>query len=379
MTLLVTFLNIAIFQGIVLGFIILKSPIFKSKANKYLAFGIFSLSISLLNFVLDEGTGIYNTYPLLRFIDIIDSGTLFPIFIFLYVVHQIDHPLKKSRKKIWLFIPYLFSLIHSILDEDPINNALQIPSIIQLSSNIIEILIIFLFIPGIIIYTYTFIKLSNNTQEKKWLTYLWLLTFTLFGSWVLILLFGIFLDFEFASIIMILTLIAAFLMHWISYFGIFKFRIAKDQEEIRALLAKRKLNHTRPVIKKPEQSTTDSVTKSESLTKENSYFKKLESLCINDHIYRDSTLDREKVAELLDISPGYVSRLVNSTTGDNFSTYINRFRVEEVKKMMSDPEFEHYNLLAIGLECGFSSKTTFYNSFKKHTGMTPSAYKKTQK
>lgn len=379
MTLLITFLNIAIFQGFVLGFIILKSPIFKSKANKYLAFGIFSLSISLLNFVLDEGTGIYNTYPFLRFIDIIDSGTLFPIFIFLYVVHQIDHPIKKSRKKIGLFIPYLFSLIHSILDEDSITNALQIPSIIQLSGNIIEILIIFLFIPGIIIYTYTFIKLSNNAREKKWLTYLWLLTFTLFGSWVLILLSGIFLDDEFAPIMMILTLIAAFLMHWISYFGIFKFRIAKDQEEIRALIAKQKLNHTNPVINKPELSKTDDVTKTESLTKENSYFKKLESLCINDQIYRDSNLDREKVAELLDISPGYVSRIVNSATGDNFSTFINRFRVEEVKTIMSNPEFDNYSLLAIGLECGFSSKTTFYNSFKKHTGMTPSAYKKTQK
>jgi len=53
--------------------------------------------------------------------------------------------------------------------------------------------------------------------------------------------------------------------------------------------------------------------------------------------------------------------------------------VEAVKEMMSDPEYAHYTLLTMGLESGFTSKTTFYNAFKKVTGKTPNAYKNSNK
>ncbi|MEL6943801.1 MAG: helix-turn-helix domain-containing protein, partial [Bacteroidota bacterium] len=94
---------------------------------------------------------------------------------------------------------------------------------------------------------------------------------------------------------------------------------------------------------------------------------------------RDRTLDRNRVAEMLCISPSYVSQLINSITGENLSTYLNRYRVEDAKALLTDKEFESYSLLSIGLECGFTSKTTYYNWFKKITGMTPSAYRKANK
>jgi len=53
--------------------------------------------------------------------------------------------------------------------------------------------------------------------------------------------------------------------------------------------------------------------------------------------------------------------------------------VEAVKEMMSDPEYANYTLLTMGLESGFTSKTTFYNAFKKATGKTPNAYKNSNK
>lgn len=375
---LITLLNIAIFQGIVLGIIILKSPIFKSNANKYLAYAIISLSISLLNYVLDD-TGVYTTMPLLLLIDIIDSGVLFPVFIFLYFIHQIDHPIKKSRKIIWLFIPYLYFLISSILDVDTIANSLQISVVYQFLIDTIGFLIIIFFIPGVLIYAYTFIKFSNTIQEKRWLTHLWFLTFILFISWILAIFSGVFLDYDFSPIMKVLTVFATFLIHWTSYFGIFKFRLAKDQKEIRALITKQKNNTSTEVITDIKLPQIQDAKKTESFTKEHSYFKKLEDLCINHHIYRNSTLDRDKVAEMLGISTGYVSQLVNTVTGDNFTTYINLYRVEAVKSLILNPEFDNYSLLAIGLECGFSSKSTFYNAFKKITGITPNAYRKKHK
>ncbi|MDX6183929.1 helix-turn-helix domain-containing protein [Flavobacterium sp. Fl-77] len=79
------------------------------------------------------------------------------------------------------------------------------------------------------------------------------------------------------------------------------------------------------------------------------------------------------------MSAGYVSQLINMITGDNFANYINNYRVEAVKEMILDSDYENYSLLAIGLESGFTSKTTFHNAFKKSTGMTPNSFRNTNK
>ncbi|WP_108866396.1 helix-turn-helix domain-containing protein [Aquimarina aquimarini] len=376
---LTTLLNIAIFQGIVLGGIILKSPLFKSSANKYLAFAFFSLSISLLNYVLDD-IGVYKNIPFLRFIDIIDSGILFPVFIFLYVINQINHPIKNSKKVIWLFVPYLYATIFSVLDELDTISTFDSPfSFMLLFLEITHILLIVFFIPGILLCTYVFVRYSNNIQEKKWLTYLWLLTFIIMISFVLSIILALLFDFDITSIMRALAVLSTFLIHWTAYYGIFKFRLARDQEEIKALMNRKnpvKKNLVATEITLPKVSDDK---KEETFTKENIYFKKLEDLCVNHHIYRDSTLDRDKVAEMLGISTGYVSQLINIITGNNFATYINHYRVQEVKDIILNTDFDNYSLLAIGLECGFSSKSTFHNAFKKITGITPNAYRKKYK
>jgi AraC-like DNA-binding protein len=49
----------------------------------------------------------------------------------------------------------------------------------------------------------------------------------------------------------------------------------------------------------------------------------------------------------------------------------------EVKEMLVNPEYKHYTVLGIGLECGFNSKTSFNRIFKEETGLTPTEYKRT--
>ncbi len=378
MSLLLALFNIAIFQGIVLGVIILRSPIFRSAANKYLAYAIVGLSFALLNLAL-ELTETYEQSLLLRVIDIFCTGALFPVLILLFIVNQVDHPFRRSDKRWWWFVPHLFSVALSALDI--VVDFTATPLVIQAFFNLAQVLLfllILVFIPVVLLYAYSFIKYADSRRKKRWLTQIWCCFFIIIVSWVLSILFAMFSWIDDASMLRTIALGAAFLIHWVTYVGIFKFRLSKDQEEIKALIRKWKSGAVQPAIPPPETSVS-SEKRTAPLTVENSYFKKLEALCTNERIYLDNTLDRAQVAEMLGISPGYVSQIVNTITGDNFSTYINRYRVEAVKVMIASDEFDNYSLLAMGLESGFSSKTTFHTAFKKLTGMTPNVYRKSHK
>lgn len=378
MNLIITFLNITIFQGFVLGSIILISPLYKNNSNKYLAYAIFSLSLLLLVLVFNS-TGTYETIPMSQLLELLTLELVFPVFIFLFIAYQVKHPIITSKKRFWLFFPFLYAAFLNTLSHPLIHGGLIPHSLNQTIGilKIIELVIATIFIPTILINTYFLINRSNNMQEKKWLTYLWLIIFIIFAAFTFTIIFAAFKGFDIIPTMSVLAVFSAVLIHWIVYTGIYKFKLANDQEEIKKLINKQsKINFTHSI---PETSKVDDLKKEDILLEDNSYFKKLQSLCIDNRIYRDSSLDREKVAEMLGISPGYVSQLVNSITGDNFSTFINRFRVEEIKEIMLNPDFDNYSLLAIGLECGFSSKTTFHNSFKKFTGMTPNTYRKSQK
>lgn len=63
--------------------------------------------------------------------------------------------------------------------------------------------------------------------------------------------------------------------------------------------------------------------------------------------------------------------------GENFYEFINRYRVEASKKLLTDAKFQHLNMVGIAFEAGFNSKTAFNTAFKKTTGQTPSEFRKT--
>lgn len=378
MSLLLALFNVAIFQGILLGVIILRSPIFKSNANKYLAYGVVGLSFALLSLAL-ELTETYEHNLAVRLIDAFSSGALFPVLILLFIAHQVDHPFRHSPNKWLLFVPHLISvtlsLLNMVVDLDAISFFLNI--FIELVDTLLFLLILF-FIPGVLLYAYSFLQHASSSEEKKWLTQLWFWVFIIMVTWVASIFFAIFSFIDLASTMRTIALSTVFLIHWITYAGIFKFKLAKDQGEIRALIRKWKSGTVKPAnTPTPPPPPASDEKRTASLTADNAYFKRLEALCANERIYLDNTLDRAQVARRLGISPSYVSQIVNTITGDNFSTFINRYRVEAVKVMIASAEFDNYSLLAIGLEAGFSSKTTFHTAFKKLTGMTPNSYRKT--
>ena len=374
-----TLLNIAIFQGLVLGLVILRSSLFNSNSNKYLAYLLFTLSILLLNYVFELEEA-YTSYPFLHFIDNVEWSLLLPVFLFLFIINRIDDTVKNKQKIYLCFIPFIYSAVLNITsDLDHVAGIYTIPEpgifIIQILS-LIHLFLVVIFIPSLLIYSYFMIRHLKDRDEKKWVVTLLTLFSSLLFSWLITCLVGIFLQYDISSTMSVVALFGTFIIHWTAYIGVYKYKLAKNKDAVYNFLNTDlaiAYNNVQIIENnRPEEYK-------ESITADNLYFKKLELLCKEQHIYTDSTLNREKVAEKLGISAGYVSQIVNAVTGDNFANYINQYRVEAVKEMISNSDYENYNLLTMGLESGFTSKTTFYKAFKKITGQTPNEYKNTGK
>ena len=374
-----TLINIAIFQGIVLGLVILKSSLFNSNSNKYLACLLFTLSILLLNYVF-ELEEVYTRYPFLHFIDNVEWALLLPTFLFLFIINRIDDTVKSKQRKYLCFIPFAYSAVLNITNDlDHVAGIYTIPKSGIFIINILglfHLFLVFTFIPFLLIYSYFMIRHLKDSQEKKWVTTLLTLFSLLLFVWLITSLAGIFFQYDISLTMSVVALFATFIIHFTAYKGIYKYKLAKNKEAVYNFLNKDL------VISFNNLQTLENNTQEEyreSITADNLYFQKLELLCKDDRIYTDSTLSRERIAEELGISAGYVSQIVNTVTGDNFTNYINHYRIEAVKEMILNSEYENYNLLTIGLESGFTSKTTFYKAFKKATGQTPNEYRNSNK
>ena len=91
--------------------------------------------------------------------------------------------------------------------------------------------------------------------------------------------------------------------------------------------------------------------------------------------YLDDQFKLIDLAEKCGLSSHQLSFFLNHYMNTNFSDFINLHRIEAAKTLLLNPEKKHLKILAIGFEAGFNSKTSFYHTFKKKTGMTPTAFK----
>ncbi len=91
--------------------------------------------------------------------------------------------------------------------------------------------------------------------------------------------------------------------------------------------------------------------------------------------YLDVDLTINEISSELNIPRHYLTQVINGLLGKNFYTFINEYRIEEVKKLLVDDDFAKYTLTSIAFEAGFNSKSSFNSVFKSSTGMTPTQFK----
>jgi AraC-like DNA-binding protein len=147
----------------------------------------------------------------------------------------------------------------------------------------------------------------------------------------------------------------SFMIYWFGYMGIMRYGVQMDRIHIRQKINKRS--------QKKKQ-------------KKEAVLQQFEQLFYEDKYYLNPLISQEEVAQCLGVSSSYLSTLLSNELNTSFNTYINKLRTQEVIEMISNPNFQQYNLLSIGLEAGFNSKTSFYTAFKKNTGFSPAQFKK---
>ena len=91
--------------------------------------------------------------------------------------------------------------------------------------------------------------------------------------------------------------------------------------------------------------------------------------------YLNPKLKVDDVAEKLNTSQKTLSLALKAYNNSNFNNFTNTFRIEEARKRMEDVRYNNYKIDAIGTECGFGSKQSFYNAFEQVTGLKPGFYR----
>ncbi|WP_222984777.1 helix-turn-helix domain-containing protein [Flagellimonas meishanensis] len=107
----------------------------------------------------------------------------------------------------------------------------------------------------------------------------------------------------------------------------------------------------------------------------NEYKEKLLIIMESNSLYLDSELKLTDLADELNVSRHHASQIINECFGMSFYEYINRYRVEEAEKLLTDEKASDLNITDIAFKAGFNNRMSFYNAFKKHVGITPSEYR----
>ena len=92
--------------------------------------------------------------------------------------------------------------------------------------------------------------------------------------------------------------------------------------------------------------------------------------------YLDASLTLHDLARQTKIPSRELSLLINHHLNKHFFDFVNEYRIEKAKQLLTDPKKTDFTVLEILYDVGFNSKSSFNTAFKKHTGTTPTQFRK---
>jgi len=96
---------------------------------------------------------------------------------------------------------------------------------------------------------------------------------------------------------------------------------------------------------------------------------------VHEKKYRDPEYTARQLAIDLDTNVRYISAVIRVHHHTNYSSFVNRLRVEEAMMLLSDPRYSELNVEYIGKMVGFAHRQSFHSAFLKFVGITPHAYR----
>ncbi len=357
-------LVVGLVQGIFIGLALLLHKIYASKENKFIGITLILLSLQGIR----DGLAFWNLGEDNIAIRVaLYYGLQGLIFIpyFLSVVRSLK---LKFIVPIWvLLIPFILSFIEASLGtiltltgtDDLLWEVFHLEAFWNLHWYLNMGMIILLQI-----YLFHIIRRVGPEYNKQGPFKVWIAFSVIISLWILFNLIGLFYQSELYYLMtfsIFWSVITAFVF-WLTFTGIIKQGFIDQDDSLHFVRKKSVFFNVRKSL-----NQTYVV-----------YYEKFIDLLKVQKIYLDANLTRDKVAQKLGISSGYLSSVISESSSQSFSETINEFRVKEVQEMLSEGRYNHFSLAAIGEEVGFKSRSAFYSNFKKFTGLTPSDYKKSK-
>ena len=161
---------------------------------------------------------------------------------------------------------------------------------------------------------------------------------------------------------------------WLSGVSIPAFNIALAFTESLAIAAFACLGLHQPELNFEKASKAGSQTRHPILTVERMRrtAAKLTGALNTNKLYADNDLSLRRLSDITGVTKNHISETLSQHLGVNFFDFVNSHRAAEAKRLLTETDL---NVLEIGLEVGFNSRSTFNAAFKKHVGSPPSTYR----
>jgi AraC-like DNA-binding protein len=236
------------------------------------------------------------------------------------------------------------------------------------------------------------VKDSYSSTERVTLRWLLWLGASALGIWGIATAFDLLRSFGIADIRHdddIISLCVATLVCAIGYIGlrqpeIFRFETAEFAIPTATTVANAPHVAERDDVETvaPESATVDASPRYERSGLSNAESSRLKERLIalmeRDRPWVDSTLTLGDLARRLSTTPHRLSEVLNAEIGESFYDFVNGYRVREVQRRIAAGDARTLKILALAMDAGFASKSTFNQVFKKHTSLTPSEFRESR-
>lgn len=300
-----------------------------------------------------------------------------PVF-YLYVVSVCYSDFKFKLKYLLHLLPFLIANIillpryYTVDVASKINFIINRQSMIELQFNhiLIHTQVIIYFIAVFILLRKVKKLYLENYAGTNINSYNWLFQFTV----VLTILYFIallknifkFSDYQHISewIKIGLQIIQLFIVCW------YLFKALNNPSLFRNINSKLKL--VSDIILEEKKSESENVNKKEY----NEELVKLQQYMIEEKPFLNPSVTIQDVSTAIEIPVRDLSLLINHKLEQHFYDFVNTYRIENAMDILKDVTKSKVTILEILYEVGFNSKSSFNTAFKKHTGNTPTSYRK---